>query len=667
MRRAGGTLAVKSSSSLTTGFRVPHDQRPSIWEGAQATLITANLVWTTFCLGGFRPGTMLVTLALTGLLLVVHFGVCAAEKRPWRSTDPAGWCFLPFLAYALINVMAVTPVPWLGWMDWLGWANMIAVFWVTLNGIRSVPGRRILFLALVLLGVVNVLLASYQRFVDADWLMLGRQQVEQFLGRASGSFGIPNSLAGFLILLLPATGALACRRHATAAERVGWGWLTMVFGFGLLLTVSRGGGIALALALLMWPLSTRGWKWQRRAFAALVVLIVLAAGSAALHQASPKMRERFNVMVRDSGELSRPILWRAGWGIFREHPIAGSGAGSYNVSFERHRPGRFVDTPLWAHNEYLNTLSDYGALGFFLLFGACVVVVTRGRRFDSASVKASIKELESHQVRKGLGIGVLAFALQTFVDFHFKTPALAMAFSVVCALTFGQRRQPAIARSLSHGGQAQSPDQRRSSQGAARLVWLLAAAGAAIVMLPVLRFYRAEALRYEARQAIDQADMTRTAELLPLLERGENELRRATALAPHHAGAWADLAYALELRAFADPSQVTVVAETAIESARRATALASAVPEFWIRLGVALDMQSRRTEAEKAFLRAVELAPRNSHGWYYYAYHLSFDTNRRDAALRAIATCLSLDPGNGAAEALRVKLNERSSAAPFIP
>ena len=122
---------------MTTVRRVAGVERASVWEWGQTTLLAANLVWTTLCLGGYRPETKVVTLALTALLLVVHFVGWAVEKRALGATDRAGWCVLPFLVYSLINVVMITPVPWLGWMDWLGWANLAAVFWVTLNGIRS--------------------------------------------------------------------------------------------------------------------------------------------------------------------------------------------------------------------------------------------------------------------------------------------------------------------------------------------------------------------------------------------------------------------------------------------------------------------------------------------------------------------------------------------------
>jgi cytochrome c-type biogenesis protein CcmH/NrfG len=123
------------------------------------------------------------------------------------------------------------------------------------------------------------------------------------------------------------------------------------------------------------------------------------------------------------------------------------------------------------------------------------------------------------------------------------------------------------------------------------------------------------------------------------------------------------------MRARLSPSddQLGALAPPAIAAARRATELAPVVAEFWIRLGVALNMDGRRTEAEPAFVRALRLAPRSSSAWYYYAHHLAVDTQQREAALRAIATCLLFDPGNAGAEALRVKLNDLPAGTPVNP
>ena len=64
------------------------------------------------------------------------------------------------LVYAAANVFWVSPIPWLGWIDWFGWAEMIAVFWVVLNGVRSRSPRVALFLTLIVIALTSVALAQ---------------------------------------------------------------------------------------------------------------------------------------------------------------------------------------------------------------------------------------------------------------------------------------------------------------------------------------------------------------------------------------------------------------------------------------------------------------------------------------------------------------------------
>lgn len=51
-------------------------------------MLAANLAWTTLCLGGYRPETMIVTSALTGALLVTH--LLARIFSPMPRSHPAG-------------------------------------------------------------------------------------------------------------------------------------------------------------------------------------------------------------------------------------------------------------------------------------------------------------------------------------------------------------------------------------------------------------------------------------------------------------------------------------------------------------------------------------------------------------------------------------------------
>ncbi len=623
--------------------------RASLWEWTQTALLAANLGWTTLCLGGYLAETRVVTSALTGALLIIHLGQCASAGMSLRAVHPAGVWLLPFLVYAALNVVFVSPVPWLGWADWLGWAQMAAVFWVMLNGVRSTAPRRVLFFTLVLLGVVAVFLGCYQRFVRPDWLMLGRTQAPQFLSRASGPFGIPNSLAALLLLLLPVAGALAVRRGASAQERIGWGWVTLVFILGLILTVSRGAWLALAIALALWPLAQARWSRARRVLTVLGVSLALGCAGAVLIEISPLARDRLARLASDGGELSRPILWRAAWALFRAHPAWGSGAGSYNVRFEQHRPRGFLDEPQWAHNEYLNTLSDYGAVGLVALLGAAVALARRRRRGQEEKIVAGADGLAGRTTRTALGVGLLAFALQLGVDVHFKIPALGTAFAVVLALWLG------------HGDERRAHAVIGRPHLTSRLTWSALIVVVGWGTLWAVDSHRAEALRDRARRALDApaADPVAGAEHAISIRRAEDDLRRASALFPRNAQVWSDLAFAHQRSAVGAPARNVELGFRSEAAARKALELSTVVWEFWVRLGIALDMQDRRREAGGAFARALELAPRHPHTWYYHAHHLSLDRLQQAAAREAIANCLALDPGNRAAVSLRETLNAR--------
>lgn len=619
--------------------------RVSLWEWAQTAFVAVILVWTTLSLGGYRAETMVVTMLLVAGLLAVHALSRGYERPRVPPLHPAGWWLLPFVAYALANVVWVTPVRWLGWLDWLGWFQLSVVFWVVLNGVRSAAPRRVLFFTLVGLGIVGVLLASYQRFVRPDWIMFGRSWPGTLGGRASGSFGIPNSLAGFLLLLLPAAGALALRRSAGATGRVWWGWVAVVLSFGLLLTISRGAWVALAVALTAWPLLAATGGWWRRARLAVLVLALLGIVGAAIYTKSPRVRERFAVLVLDAGERTRPLMWRGAWELFRDAPLVGTGAGSYNVMFERHRPEGFRDEPLWAHSEYLNTLSDYGVVGFLLFFGAAVGIAVRCLGGGGGPRVSRREGLESPVVVSALGIGLLAFGFQLALDFHLKIPALAFAAATVAALAV-PRAWPGV----HFAGEGR----RQFALGG----WLVAALGMATATLFFLPRLRAEGLRQEARREIERlgatsAESTAYEARLPRLR---ERLAHASRLDPTNAQAWADQAYATALAARAAPGLVDALGREAEAQAEQALRLTLVCSEFWIRRGVARDMQGRWAEAGRDFAAAVALAPADAYAWFYYADHLSRVKAASEAAEAALAFCLRLDPNNPAGLALRQRL-----------
>ncbi len=644
-----GTSEAKLPSALRLRFPMPppssSSTRVSVWEWAQTGLLLVSLGWTTACLGGVLANTMTVTVVLNGLLLAVH---CGARVAGRARAHPAGKWLLPFLVYALWNVLWHAPVRWLGLADWFEWAQMLAIFWVVLNGIRSRPARTVLFFALLGLGLAGVALECYQRFVRPDWLMLGRIQADQFIGRSGGPFGIPNSMAAFLLLLLPATAALALRRNLVAGERFLFGAVAAIFVLGLVLTGSRGAWFALTLVLMIWPLFATGQRWLWRLLATTMTTVVIGAIGVALYSTAPIVRSRLDALVSNHGERSRPIMWRGAWRIFQDHPVLGGGGGGFNVLFEKYRPEEFADNPEWAHNDYLNTLCDYGLVGFGLLLGAVGVIAWRCLRGQESGESGRSRGIDDPFVIQGLMLGLLAFALHLFVDFHLKIPAIAMMVATTAALIVRRswripRTEPASAIGFGK-----------------RLLDVALLVGVAVAVLGfVLPHYRAEALRYAWRREVDHSTrepLSADAERA-LYAQGREILARATAIDPLSAQAWADRAYAVELWTHHDDApQRPVLGREAEVYARRAVGLGPAVSEYWIRLGGSLDLQHRWVEGGDAFAEALRLAPSLSETWYYQAYHLSLDPIYKLVARAAVATSLRLDPGNSQAEALRQRL-----------
>jgi tetratricopeptide (TPR) repeat protein len=338
------------------------------------------------------------------------------------------------------------------------------------------------------------------------------------------------------------------------------------------------------------------------------------------------------------------MIWQVAGQIWSDHPWLGGGAAAYNVLFDQYRPRGFTDEPIWAHNDYLNTLSDYGLVGFAWWLLAALGLLALGWRAVQKARRGEVSAgaFFSHwPARLGLFLGLVAFALHLAVDFHTKIPALAMASALVLALLL--RDEAWLVRPL-------RPALTR------RLGLALALGSLGIATQLAVPLYQAEAHRYSARRLIDQYAATGRGEQRLILTRALASFSTAVKIDPAHGQAWADLSYATAQSWHLKAGDLVTLGRRAEQQADRALALAPLMAEFWVRKGVALDMQARPAEGEICFKQALQLAPQSRAWWYYYAYHLSEWPERKAEALRAVEMGLSLDPSFPTAVLLRQQL-----------
>ncbi|MDF9827584.1 O-antigen ligase [Ereboglobus sp. PH5-10] len=642
----------------------------SAGEWLVAILLSVNLAWTSLCLGGVRAETMVWSSALTFATAAIAMirMIWSGSKSHWT----AAW-LVPFLLYAGASVLYITPVRWLGARELMLWIQAFLVFGIALENLQNKGPRRLVLGTVALLGAVALVLSAYQLNGHETWLMLGRVQAGQYVGRASGFLGNPNSLAAFYLLLIPPVLSLAWRRGANGVQRIACGYVALALMLGLVLTLSRGGVLAFTVALVCWPWFVGEWRFFRRALACAAVLAVAALAALAIWTTLPSARERAQKLVLDHGEKSRVILWQASLEITAGAPVLGTGAGSFNTVFEKHRPEGFLNNPQWTHNEFLNLLSDYGIAGFVLFFGAVCVIAWKSRRKRPriTNTPRTIPDgvLAETAFTRALGIGLLGFAFACMVDFHMHIPALAMIVAV-CAAEIVKRREANTQPSQTAQGKNAPRDiPKKAAQIATARVFGQRVIGTAITLavlalggIVFVQTYRAEAARVSGREQIDALagrdlkTASDRADRLQTLTRSAAFFDKAIRLDSDNAQAWSDRAYALALHARIEKQNAAQLGGEAETAARAALDRAPEVSEFWLRLGVALDLQARTNEAGDAFARALQLAPASPLAWYHQAYHLSLSPVKRSLALAAADMCLRLDPGHTDADSLRVKL-----------
>ena len=252
---------------------------------------------------------------------------------------------------------------------------------------------------------------------------------------------------------------------------------------------------------------------------------------------------------------SRSDYWRVAWHDFEDHPLLGSGAGSYERRWLARRP---ADLPVRdAHSLYLETLAELGPLGLLLLLGALgaplvAAVAARAHPFVPPAVAA-----------------YCCYLVHAGVDWDWELPAVTLAGLAAGTALLVAARPTDTTR-------APSPRFLASVLGAACAVSLVTA------------------LALVGNRALDESvaalDRTDSAE-------AERQARRAMRWTPWASEPW---------RLLGEAQLAEGDVEAARTSFRKGLAEDSRSWELWFDLGLASEGLERR----RAFDRASALNPR---------------------------------------------------------
>lgn len=321
-------------------------------------------------------------------------------------------------------------------------------------------GTKVLWSVVWALGVAatgNAVMVAIQLSSDSQFYLwrepLGDQPV------ATGFFGHYNYLSAFLnasvfiffaltffgkqwwsriLCGLVVVSSIACVLVSGSRG----GWIGFVVGFGVLV-----------IAGLVYLKSRKHPGFGLAAVVSLVALVgVMVTALPVVQELTNRragLQDQAEASAKEDAEISdggRMYFQQMAFEIFQESPVVGSGPRSFSyLALEHWEPEEHSNwnaNPVFAHNEFMQVLSDYGLIGFLivmgLLFGHSVaglvsIVLSEGNGLFVA-------------LKMGALAGLAALGAQSFFSFLVHVPACAMMAGLllgILALKEGRKSKPA--------------------------------------------------------------------------------------------------------------------------------------------------------------------------------------------------------------------------------
>ena len=325
---------------------------------------------------------------------------------------------------------------------------------VTSTG-RGVRGFWIILLAILV--AVNVGLAISQSVLESPfyfWQPGGSDE-----SHAIGLFAHYNAFASFL------NGTVFFFLSYTFFGRnVAARWACALLSLGLIVTLvmsqSRGGWLSFVVGGSLWMVLLILFLKQRRSkLLGIVSIAVVLLGVGGIvssvwvvQRITEKRVEKYEentgrkveAKVSDGGRVA---FQQMGFEIFLDSPVVGGGARAFSYrALEKWDPDTlelWMGDPEFAHNEFIQLLSDYGLVGFVLvlvlLFIHGIVGVINLVSEDDRDPGLSIWQL-------GAAGGLVAMLCQSYFSFIFHFPACVVLCAFQLAILASQSKEKSKSR-----------------------------------------------------------------------------------------------------------------------------------------------------------------------------------------------------------------------------
>ncbi len=332
-------------------------QRETAIEYSRRGLAVSLTVMTAGILFSIALSSIAFAFAGAAFLLLAVFAPCSALKPSGIDRFILAW----IAAVLIMTVFATYPASALTGAKRL--LLILTVFFLPVAFPDSRALRRFLMVMAIaaalqsLLGIVHQVIGNEERLGLFQHYMTGG--------------GLRMIM---LLLFLP----LLLDRNTPRRERAVIAVAVALMLVALVLTMTRSSWLGFAAGAVL--IGALRYRMLIPALAVVLVLVFLIAPR--------QYRERLSLMFttqktelqgETGGEAvvqsnqSRMRMWRTGWRMFVEHPVAGVGDGEMYTMYREYVPDAIKDEGGHLHNTYIHVLATHGIIGFIAmlaLFGA---------------------------------------------------------------------------------------------------------------------------------------------------------------------------------------------------------------------------------------------------------------------------------------------------------
>lgn len=587
---------LKSSTELTSPYR----ERLDLWcERGILGLVLAILVFSPLATGAVRPQDFLVVqwlMLATLLVWTIRFCVNPKHRLLW---PPICWPILLFMGYAVVRY-ATADIEYVARQEMIKVLLYGFLFFAILNNLHRQETTGVVGATLIFIGMAIAFYALIQFLTDSNkvWNFV---RPESYAKRGSGTFICPNNMAGYLEMLLPLGMAYTLTGRFTHLRKVFIGYATLMIFTGITVSISRGGWLATGVALLiLFVFFVRQRDYRFQALGMLAALAVIATVILTNAELSPQSQNKLNT-EEVSGDV-RTLIWGPALQMWEDHPWWGVGPAHFDYRFRAYRPASsyIQGRPDRVHNDYLNTLVDWGVVGavLVLLAWACFFrgVVRSWPFVQRAQNDLTAKRSNRTSFVLGGVLGLVAILIHSFFDFNLHIPANAILAVTLMALVAGHFRF------------------------ATEKYWFTVRWPLRVPVVIVLATGIAY-LGYQTWQRTREVRWLSAAERHPHYSAARiSALERAFAAAKNNFETAYDIGEELRLKSWNGGDGYEQITRRAMDWFQRSMQLNPHYPYGSMRYGMCLHWLRRREEAAPYFQRAIELDPNS----YYTRAHMGW-------------------------------------------